>query len=65
MPKEEWTTLKVYNLIGQEVATLVEANVPAGEYTIRFDAGNLTSGIYFYRLASGTHSLTNKMILMK
>ena len=65
VPKDEWTTLKVYNLIGQEVATLVRGNVQAGQYTIRFDGGNLASGMYFYRLVSGTHVLTNRMIMMK
>lgn len=65
VPREEWTTLKVYNLIGREVATLAQGRIPAGEYTIRFDAGNLASGVYFYRLVSGTRALTSKMILMK
>ncbi len=65
VPQEEWTTLKVYNLIGQEVATLAQGRIPAGQYTIRFNGGNLSSGIYFYRLVSGTHSLTNKMVLIK
>ncbi len=65
LPNEEWTTLKVYNLIGQEVATLVQGFVPAGHYNIRFDAGNLASGMYLYRLVAGTQALTNKMVLMK
>ena len=59
------TTLKVYNLIGQEVATLVQGVVPAGEYTVHFDAGKLASGMYFYRLASGSQAITHRMILMK
>ena len=63
--KEEWTTLKVYNLIGQEVATLVQGRVPAGQYRVQFDGGHLASGVYLYRLASGTHTLTNKMVLVK
>lgn len=65
IPREEWTMLKVYNIIGQEVSTLVQGLVPAGQYTIQFDAGDLPSGIYFYRLTSGLHTFTNRMILLR
>ncbi|HCV42430.1 MAG TPA: hypothetical protein DGH68_03030 [Bacteroidetes bacterium] len=65
VPREEWTTLKVFNLIGQEVATLVQGRVPPGQHSIRFDAGSLSSGIYFYRLASGAQAVTKRMLLMR
>jgi hypothetical protein len=50
MPHAAHVTLKVYNTLGQEVATLVNETKPAGVYTVQFDAGGLASGVYFYRL---------------
>jgi hypothetical protein len=60
-------TLKVYSLLGKEVATLVDEYKPAGNYNSVFKAQNLsiTSGIYFYTLRSGNYSLTKKMTLVK
>jgi hypothetical protein len=58
-------TLKVYNLLGKEVATLVKEDKPAGSYSVNFDAGKLSSGIYFYRLQSGNFIAAKKMILLK
>lgn len=58
-------TLKVYNLVGQEVATLVNGSIEAGAHTVAFDAANLTSGIYLYRLEAGSFSAEKKMVLMK
>ena len=58
-------TLKIYNLLGKEVATLVNEYRPAGNYEIEFDAVELTSGIYFYKLQAGKYSETRKMILLK
>jgi hypothetical protein len=58
-------TLKVYNLIGQEVVTLVNSEQPAGVYEVNFDAGRLTSGVYLYTLNTGNFTQTKKMILMK
>ncbi len=57
--------LKVYNVLGNEVATLVDEYKPAGAYEVDFDATNLTSGIYFYTLSSGEFTKTRKMILIK
>jgi len=59
------TTLKIYDILGSEVATLVNQIQSAGNYTIRFDASNLTSGIYFYRLQSGSFVESKKMMLIK
>ena len=58
-------TLKVFNILGREVAALVNEDKPAGNYSVNFDAGRLSSGIYFYRLQSGNFIATKKMILLK
>jgi hypothetical protein len=58
-------TLKVYNIIGQEVATLVDGRLQAGTYEVPFDADNLASGVYFYKLSSSVQSETRKMMLLK
>ncbi len=68
LTNETHVSLKVYDLIGREIATLVEENQPAGEYNVEFDASkysNLTSGIYFYKLTTEHYSDVKKMILTK
>jgi len=60
-----WTTLSVYNMLGQEVTTLVDKHAEAGRYSVRFDASHLASGIYYYRLSSGDFVSLKKMILIK
>ena len=57
--------MKVYNLLGKEVKTLVSSNLHTGKYSVHFNAENLPSGIYFYKLTSGTFSLVKKMTLIK
>lgn len=52
LPNSAPLTLKVYNMLGQEVATLVESNQRAGKYSVRFDASHLSSGVYFYRMST-------------
>ncbi len=58
-------TLKVYDILGNEVAKLVDEYKPAGRYEVTFDASKLSSGIYFYKLNAGNFIETKKMILMK
>jgi Secretion system C-terminal sorting domain/Beta-propeller repeat len=65
IPKEGFVNLTVYNTLGQQVANLVNRNMKAGEYHITFDASNLASGVYFYRLKAGSFIQTKKMILLK
>ena len=57
--------LKVYDVLGNEIATLVNEYKPAGSYEVEFDAENLSSGIYFYKLQSGSFTQTKKMILLR
>jgi hypothetical protein len=59
------TSLKVYDLLGREVATLVNENLQAGTYYAEFNGSNLPSGIYFYQLQAGNFVQTRKMILLK
>jgi hypothetical protein len=65
LPKEEYTMLKVYNILGEEVKTLVSENLAAGVYNIPFDASDLASGIYIYRIKAGNFVKTSKMQLLK
>jgi sugar lactone lactonase YvrE len=63
--QSQLVTLKVYDVLGNEVATLVNEEKPAGSYEVKFDATELSSGIYFYKLQAGSMVETKKMILMK
>ncbi len=65
LPVSDYVSLIVYDLLGREVATLVNENKPAGYHTVEFNAGNLPSGVYLYKLSAGKFSKTEKMILMK
>jgi hypothetical protein len=55
----------VYDVLGKEVATLVKGDYASGNYNVSFDATGLSSGIYFYRLETGSFVQTNKMMLLK
>ncbi|MCF6270016.1 MAG: T9SS type A sorting domain-containing protein [Melioribacteraceae bacterium] len=59
------TSLKVFDVLGREIATLVNKEQRAGNYEVRFDASGLSSGIYFYKLTSGGYNKTMKMLLLK
>jgi len=66
LPKgEAFVSLKVYDVLGNEVATLVSEEKPAGRYTVEFDGSNLSSGIYLYQIIAGNFVQTKKMILLK
>jgi hypothetical protein len=65
LPEKGYVSLKVYNLVGQEVATLVHKEMPAGSHRISWNAQNLPSGVYFYRITVGSYSNTDKMVLLK
>jgi hypothetical protein len=65
IPKAGLVSLKIYDLLGREVKTLVSEEMKAGNYTISFDASSLSSGIYFYTLNTGEFISTKKMVLLK
>jgi len=60
-----FVTLRIYNMLGQEIAQLVSENKSAGNYTATFDASRLSSGTYLYKLSSGNQHFTKKMLLIK
>lgn len=65
LPVSDFVTLKIYDVLGKEVASLAEGFKQSGEHTISFDASKLSSGIYYYSLISGSTRLTKKMLLLK
>jgi C1A family cysteine protease len=69
VPHTSRVSIRVFDILGNEVSTLVDDNVPAGDYTVEFSSNgggtNLASGIYFYKLQAGNFIETKKMILMK
>lgn len=65
IPSDEFVTLKVYDILGREIATLVNQKQGRGEYTINFDASKLNSGVYIYSINAGTYKATKKMLLTK
>ena len=65
LPKSEFTTLKVFNILGKEVATLVSNKLNQGNHTYTFDGKNLASGIYYYSIQAGDFHQDKKMILIK
>lgn len=65
IPTASSVTLKVYNVLGQEVRTLVNGQMESGEHIVEFDASGLASGIYLYRMESETFTDTRKMLLLK
>ena len=65
LPQSSVVTLKVYDVLGKEVASLVEGVQSAGRHTVRFDASLLRSGVYFYRIQAGTFSDTKKLMVIK
>ncbi|MGD1045976.1 MAG: T9SS type A sorting domain-containing protein [Bacteroidota bacterium] len=65
LPKEDFVTVKVYNIMGQEVATLFAGNKSAGVHTLHFDASSFSSGVYLYRIQAGRFVEVKRMLFMK
>jgi hypothetical protein len=65
IPANSLVTLKVYDMTGREVATLVNEEKSEGSYSIDFNASNLSSGVYFYKLTAGNFTDTKRMLLVK
>jgi hypothetical protein len=60
-----YTSLQVYDVLGREVATIISEKLPAGNYSRKWNAANMPSGIYFYRLKAGDFIETRKLVLLK
>ncbi len=65
IPYYSFVSIKIYNILGKEVASLIDQNQKAGSYSVMFNGENLPSGIYFYKLQANNFSETKKMILVK
>lgn len=65
IPQSAFVTLKVYDIVGNEVATLVNETKSAGKYEVSFDASNLSNGVYLYSIKTANFTSTKKMILVK
>jgi photosystem II stability/assembly factor-like uncharacterized protein len=65
LPKSEFTTLKVFNILGKEVSTILSKKLNSGNHTYTFEGKNLASGIYYYQLVAGEYHNVKKMILIK
>jgi predicted GH43/DUF377 family glycosyl hydrolase len=65
IPKSEFVTLKIYNILGEEVVTLVSEKLTAGTYKYDWDASSLASGVYLYRIQAGDYITSKKMVLLR
>ena len=65
IPRTSQVSLRVYNVLGQEIETLVDEEKPAGIFDMQFSASNLSSGIYMYRLWAGDYVSTKRMLVLK
>jgi len=65
LPQQSHVSLKVFNLLGEEVATLVDETMDAGDHTVRFDASGLSSGVYLYRLRAGEFLQSRRMTILR
>jgi hypothetical protein len=65
VPIQSFVTIKIYDILGKEVATLVNDNKPAGNYRAEFNGSKLVSGVYFCRIESGSYIQTEKLVLIK
>ncbi|MBP9096830.1 MAG: T9SS type A sorting domain-containing protein, partial [Ignavibacteria bacterium] len=67
IPKDEYISLRLYDISGREITSLINTNLSAGYHTVALNAAdyNLSSGIYFYKLNSADYSVIKKMILLK
>jgi hypothetical protein len=65
LPSKSFVSLKIFDLLGRDIATIISEEMPAGGYSRQWIASKMTSGIYFYRLQAGSYSETKKLILLK
>ncbi|MCL6099667.1 MAG: T9SS type A sorting domain-containing protein [Bacteroidetes bacterium] len=65
LPRSGFVSMKIYDVLGKEIKTLISETKIAGNYSIKFDGVNLPSGIYFYQMKTSEYMRTKKMILLK
>jgi len=65
LPQAGRVTLKVYDVLGREEATLVDTDMPAGNFSVRWNAAQSASGVYFFRITAGSFSQTKRMVLVR
>ncbi|MBK6875021.1 MAG: T9SS type A sorting domain-containing protein [Ignavibacteria bacterium] len=65
LPQDNFVTIKVYDVLGKEVLTLVNEYKQAGRYLVSFNAANFSSGIYFYTIQAGEYEYTRRMTMLK
>ncbi len=65
LPSRSDVTLRLFNVLGQKIATLVNGSLSGGEYVITLDGSNLASGVYFYRMRAGGFSEAKKLVVLK
>jgi hypothetical protein len=65
LPEAARVSLKIFTLLGEEVATLVSGDLQAGQHSARWDAAEIPSGVYFYRLQAGQFTETKKLVLLR
>jgi hypothetical protein len=65
LPSKGFVSLKVFDLIGREMARIVSENIPAGSYSKQWNTVGLPSGVYYYRLHAGSFTKTNKLVLLR
>jgi hypothetical protein len=65
IPNDDMVSIKVFDIMGKEISCLINEFQKSGKYSIKFDATNLTSGVYFYQLTSGKFSAIKKLMLVK
>ena len=65
LPRQSYVTLIIYNILGREIATLVDEMKQPGKYFVQWNASDIPTGVYFYRLVTGNYVQTKKLVLMK
>ena len=65
LPLRSFVSLKVFDILGREVSTIASGEMEAGSYTLQWNAANMSSGVYFYRIQSGSFEAVKKMMLLK
>ncbi|MBU0580996.1 MAG: T9SS type A sorting domain-containing protein, partial [Candidatus Margulisbacteria bacterium] len=65
IPKNDFVNLTIYDILGKAIKTLVNEEKPAGGYEVNFDASNLSSGVYLYKLQTGSYTQVKKLMLLK